>query len=357
MLSDSSAQRKLARLRTWGVASWSALGVIALVLVILLGLGSIRSVVIPFVLAVILAAVTEPVMAALERRGVSHLLATVISLLVALLLAIGSFYLVARGFIQQLPMIYQQLETGWVDLLAWARSLELDVVLIDHVRTSIESYLPKLGSGVIGVVSATFTGALALLMGTFFTAFFFFFMLRDNRVFPVWLARVSATNEGLVTDIFGVINESLRGYFRGMAVTALLTAPIFLIPWVLLSIPSTIPIFVLYFVLSFVPYVGAWVTGAVAVLIALGAGGPSAAMIIGLTFVISNGAIQSVVASWALGASLRIHPVLVMLATLIGGAVAGLIGMILAAPLVAAFSRSLGVLAEHRTSPASAVPE
>ncbi|HNI71593.1 MAG TPA: hypothetical protein PLO27_09730, partial [Marmoricola sp.] len=70
-------------MRTWGVASWSALGVIALVLVILLGLGSIRSVVIPFVLAVILAAVTEPVMAALERRGVSHLLATVISLLVA----------------------------------------------------------------------------------------------------------------------------------------------------------------------------------------------------------------------------------------------------------------------------------
>lgn len=201
----------------------------------------------------------------------------------------------------------------------------------------------------MGVVSATFTGALAFAMGTFFAGFFLFSMLRDNRVFPKWWARVTNSDEDLFAGIMTVSNVALRGYFKGTAVTALLAAPIFMIPWLVLDIPSAIPIFVLYFVLSFVPYLGAWVTGAVAVLIAFGSGGTSAALIIAISFVISNGAVQNAAASWALGSSLKTHPVTVMMSTLIGGAIAGLIGMILAAPMVAAGTRSMVVIREHRS--------
>ena len=54
-----------------------------LIAVIVMGLGAIRSVVVPFVIALILAAVTEPLVLALERRKVPHLLSTVISMLFA----------------------------------------------------------------------------------------------------------------------------------------------------------------------------------------------------------------------------------------------------------------------------------
>ncbi|NHB84845.1 AI-2E family transporter [Tessaracoccus sp. HDW20] len=69
-----------------------------------------------------------------------------------------------------------------------------------------------------------------------------------------------------------------------------------------------------------------------------------------MTFLISNGTIQSAVSSWALGSALRIHPVVVLLATLIGGTLAGLIGMVLAAPLVAAAIRSAEVIRAGRAS-------
>ena len=65
------------------------------------------------------------------------------------------------------------------------------------------------------------------------------------------------------------------------AITAILTAPIFIIPLLILRIPLVLPIFVLYFFLSFLPFVGAWITGIFAVLIAFGAGGLPAALIIG----------------------------------------------------------------------------
>ena len=86
------------------------------------------------------------------------------------------------------------------------------------------------------------------------------------------------------------------------------------------------------------------------ILIAFGSGGTTAAAIMAVTFLISNGTIQSIVSSWALGSSLRIHPVMVLLATLVGGTVAGLIGMILGAPLAAAVSKSVRVVRAARNA-------
>jgi len=145
-----------------------------------------------------------------------------------------------------------------------------------------------------------------------------------------------------------VVQQSLRGYFKGIAITTMVTAPIFMVPLLLLNVPLAGSIFILYFLLSFIPFLGAWITGAFAVLIAFGSGGAPTAAIIGITFLISNGTIQSAVSSWALGSALRIHPMVVLLSTLIGGTVAGLIGMILAPPLVAATIQSFAVVKERR---------
>ncbi|MDI9627973.1 MAG: AI-2E family transporter [Acidobacteriota bacterium] len=117
-----------------------------------------------------------------------------------------------------------------------------------------------------------------------------------------------------------------------------------------LQIPLAVPIFILYFFTSFIPFVGAWIAGAFAVLIAFGSGGVPAAVIIAVTILVSNGGIQSAVGSWALGTSLKMHPISVLLATIVGGTVAGIIGMVLGAPLLAAVIRSVEVLTHHRVA-------
>jgi predicted PurR-regulated permease PerM len=322
-------------LRRAGLASWSALGIIALAVVVALGLSAVSGILVPLVVAVLLGIVLEPLAALLRRFRVPPTLSVVLALLVAV---------VVRGFLAQWPEIYRQLMAGWSSLLNWVRSLDLEADVLDRARVALEGHAAGLAEGVVGAVASTFYGALSLFMGIFFALFFLFFTLRDADRFPAWLSRTGGFDPAEVTEVVALSRESVRGYFRGTAITAVVTAPIFMVPLVLLGIPLAVPIFILYFFLSFIPFLGAWITGAFAVLIALGTGGPSAALIIGITFIISNGTIQSAVNSWALGSSLRLHPVAVLLATMIGGTVAGLLGMVIGAPVLAACVKSIAAI-------------
>lgn len=336
--------RSLQRL---GIATWSILGVVALVVVVGIAMGAIAGIVVPLIIAVILGTVLEPMVEAMERRGVSKILATAAAMLVAIALTVGTFWIIVAGFIEQLPEITRQLRVGWDSFVAWGRTLDIDSLWLERARASFQHYAPNLGQGLVGALSSTFTGAISFIIGSFFALYFLFFAIRDLRGFPDWLARVTALDARMVAEVTDVAKHSVRGYFRGTAITAVATAPIFMVPLLLLGVPLAGPIFVFYFFLSFVPYVGAWITGIFAVLIAFGSGGASDAAILGVTFLISNGMIQNVVNSWALGSALKLHPMSVLLATLVGGTVAGLMGMVLGAPLLAAVVGSLQVVRRY----------
>ena len=324
-----------------GRASWAALGIIALLVVLAGAVGAASGILVPLMVAVLLGMVLEPVTEALKRIGIPAVAAVALTLVGAVAVAAGVIAVVVRGLLTQWPEIYRQLIRGWNSLVGWLAGLDLDTHWLDRGRTAFEGHATQLAQGALGAVGSTFYGALSLLMGTFFALFFLFFALRDAHRFPAWLSRITTLDADEVATVVGISRQSVRGYFRGIAVTAIVTAPIFMVPLLLLRIPLVIPIFVLYFLLSFIPFVGAWITGAFVVLIAFGAGGPSAALILGATFVISNGTVQSAVSSWALGSSLRLHPVAVLLATMIGGTAAGLLGMVVGAPLLAAAVKSV----------------
>ena len=317
------------------------LGIIALATVAAVGLSAVSGILIPLVVAAILGIVLEPLSEALQRLHLSPALATATTLLATIAVGAGAGAIVVWGFLQQWPEIYRQLIRGWMSLVDWAAGLDVDTQWLLHMRSAFEGHAPQLGQGLLGAVTSTFYGALSLAMGTFFAIFFLFFVLRDAQRFSAWLARVTTLDAAEVNTVVSLTRQSVRGYFKGTAITAVVTAPIFMVPLLLLGVPLAVPIFILYFVLSFIPFLGAWITGAFAVLIAFGSGGPTAALILGVSFVISNGTVQSAVSSWALGSSLRLHPVGVLLATMIGGTIAGLLGMVMGAPLVAAVTRSV----------------
>jgi len=345
---NSSANARL--IRRYGTFSWYLLGIIALIVVGAMAIGAIRGIVVPLIVAVILGTILDPIVTFLEKRGVKPAIGAVVALLTTIAVFAGTLKIVINGLIEQIPEISQQALKGWYSFLDWGRALDIDAVWMERARIQLLDYAPAVSNGLWGAVSSTFSGLFSFVMGTFFALFLMFFVLRDVRNFPDWLARTFALDPALTNDVAEVTKQSLRGYFKGTAVTALVTAPIFMIPLFLLNIPLIIPMFIMYFLLSFIPYLGAWITGIFAVLIAFGTGGIDAAVIIGITFIVSNGTIQSIVSSWALGSSLRIHPVMVLLATLVGGTVAGLIGMILGAPLAAAVSKSVGVVRAARNA-------
>lgn len=346
--SEEPTRRWLGPLRDYGVASWSALGVIALVCVIAAALGALAGILVPFVVALILGTVLKPIAAGLVRRGSHPALAAALAMLVLLLAAGATGTLVVRGLFQQLPEISRQLTLGWQSFLSWGRSLELDVAWLERVRVTFQGQAPRVSEGLLGLVSSTFSGALSLALGGFFAIFFLFFVLRDGWWFPAWIARRTGGSPELADRIAALTQTALSGYFKGVAVTALVTAPIFVVPLLLLRVPLVLPIVIMYFFLSFVPFVGAWITAGFAVLIAFGTGGSTAALIVLVSLVICNGTIQTAVSSWALGSSLRMHPVSVLLATMIGGTVAGILGMVLAPPLLSAATKAAAAVKEHQ---------
>lgn len=347
-------EQNMSRVKRLGVASWSALGIVGIVVVASMGISAISGILIPLVVAVILGMVLEPVATLLRRLGVPTTVATALTLLIAILGLALTLTIVVRGFLSQIPEISRQLTTGWGSMVEWIRNHDLDPAWLERARSAFEGHSTQLGQGLLGAVTHTFYGAVSLIIGIFFSVFFLFFTLRDGYRFPSWLARSTSLDEETVVDVVSLSRDSVRGYFRGTAITALITAPIFMVPLLILRVPLAVPIFILYFFLSFLPFVGAWITGIFAVLIAFGAGGLPAALIIAATFIISNGTIQSAVSSWALGNSLQLHPVSVLLATIIGGTVAGLLGMILGAPVLAATLKSMTAIRERRARPGPA---
>lgn len=336
------------RLRRLGIASWSGVGIILLALLIAGGLSALSGILTPLIIAVILGTVLEPVVTWLEKRRVPRVLAAVIVLLAAVSVGTGITVVVVRGFVQQIPEISRQLLHGWSVVTGWLHSLNIDPSWLEQLRITAGDYMSLAGQGAVGFAAGALYGTVLVSIGIFFALYFLFFVLRDGRVFPAWFARITAQDEGLVTAIDAQVRQSLRGYFSGTAVTALVTGPIFVIPLILLGIPLVLPIIILYFFLSFVPYIGAWITGAFAVLIAFGFGGGPAALIVALSLLVSNGAVQAAVNSWALGSSLKLHPVVVLLSTIIGGVVAGVLGMVVGPPVMSAIQKATATVRNYR---------
>ena len=345
--SHALAADRRARLGRWGRDSWNALGIIAFVAVIALGLSAISGVVIPISVAVILGVLLQPFVYWMEKHRVSKTLAATTALLLAMGLGVALVALVIWGLVKELPEMGAQLTHGWNHFVAWVETWDVEGVWLERIYAQVTSWAPKLGAGVLGAATSTVSSTVTFLIAAFFAIFVMFYVLRDGQNFPGWVSRTVGYNEGVVDQVADVTTDALLGYFKSTAITALITAPIFIIPLMVLKVPLVIPIFLLYFFLSFIPYLGAFATGIFAVLIAFGSVGPMAALIVLIALLISNGAIQNAVLSWTMGSSLQIHPVTVLIATVVGGTVAGMIGMILGAPLAAAVLKSVKVVREY----------
>lgn len=346
--STQQSAEVFSKFRRIGVMSWSAIGVIVLTVLVAGGISALSGILVPLVIAVVLGAVLEPVVSWMTRHRMPRTLAAIIVLTATLLAATGMTIALVYGFLQQFPEISKRLQLGWGQLMAWLRTLDIDPIWLEQLRAVIDSTAARLGQGAFGAVAGTVYATVMMFVGAFFAIYFLFFVLRDGSLFPGWLARLTMQNTALVTEIDAQVRQSIRGYFSGTAVTALITAPIFVLPLLILGIPLVLPMIVLYFFLSFVPYIGAWITGAFAILVAFGFGGPFAALVVTLGLLVSNGPIQNAVLSWALGSSLNIHPVMVLLSTIAGGVVAGALGMVLGPPVVSAIQKAFATVRRFR---------
>ena len=132
------------------------------------------------------------------------------------------------------------------------------------------------------------------------------------------------------------VAKSLRSYFLGVSIIAAFNGVVIGLAALIVGVPLAGTIAVVTFAAAYVPFVGAWVAGAFAVLIALGTEGTDAALIMAVVSLLANSVLQQLIQPFVMGATLGIHPLAVLIVTIGGGALFGMIGLTLAAPLTSA---------------------
>jgi putative heme transporter len=187
-----------------------------------------------------------------------------------------------------------------------------------------------------------------------FTVLSLFFLLKDGPVIRRWLERHLGVPDAVARTISGRTIGSLRGYFAGVTAVAAFNGIVIGLGALVLGVPLAGSIAVVNFVAAYIPYIGAWTAGAFTVLVALGDGGPSTALTMGIIVLLANGALQQLIQPIAYGAALGIHPLAVLIVTIAGGALFGTIGLIVAAPMTSAAVKIAADLGRARPEPAPA---
>jgi predicted PurR-regulated permease PerM len=318
-----------------GVRSWLGLGIFAAAAVVLVMLSAVSAIVMPLLLAAVLGILFRPLVDAGERRGLPRAAGSALLLVAILAVAVGLVALVAHSLLAQAPEIARLARRALETSAGWFAERGRHEQVTDEAATTVRRGLPILGGGLWNAIAGLTWSVVGFFIGAFFALFTLFFTLRDGHKWNLWLDERLGLLDIRGAAIVKDAEASVRRYFVGTGITAVLTVPIVLITMALLGLPLLVPVLIVYLVTSFVPYVGAWIGGAFAIVIALGGGGLDAAIIVLIAVVVSNGTVQSTVASWAVGKRLSIHPVIVLAVTAIAGLVGGITLMILAAPVTA----------------------
>ena len=210
----------------------------------------------------------------------------------------------------------------------------------------ISTFVNGVAKGISGLTSLAFFLA--------FTIFSLFMLLKDGPKLRLWIDRHLGVPPTVAQTITGNVVLSIRRYFLGTTIVATFNAIVVGVGAWILGVPLAGTIAVVTLVTAYIPFVGAFVSGAFAVVLALGSEGTQTALIMLVIVILANGALQNIVQPIAMGATLRMNPLLILVVTISAGAFFGMAGMILAAPLTSAaihISRDLARVRETAKPP------
>ena len=322
-------------LRDLGRASWLLVGVFALLAGLIWLLATTYTIVGPVVAAGIVATVAMPLVAKLSRHMPRAAAAGVV-LLGFVAIAVFVVVIVISGITGQEGEIGKHASAAADKAESWLTSVGVDQSGASSAESSVKSDVPSIIStltegvidGIKGLTSVAFGLSLAVLS--------LFFLLKDGPSLRAWVDRHLGLPEPVARTITGGVITSLRGYFRGVTIVSAFNGVVVAIGALLLGVPLAGTMGVVTFVTAYIPYIGAFVAGAFAVVIALGASGTTTALLMLLIVLLANGLLQNLVQPFAMGSALKLNPLVVLVVTIAGGCIFGTIGLILAAPLLSA---------------------
>ncbi|HEU5107674.1 MAG TPA: AI-2E family transporter [Micromonosporaceae bacterium] len=339
-------------------AAWAwrllVIGVVAFYLIKLVG--NLRIVIIPLVVALLLSALLAPAVRLLLRAGVPRSLATGVVLVAGLAAVVGTITLVVNQFINGLPDLSENVTRGIRQIQDWLRDgpMNLSDDQLDQAVQAAEDWLNTNSASLTSTTISTATTLFEIITGILLVLFSMFFFLRDGRKIWRFMVRLLPTAaRSRVADAGSASWATLVAYVRATVLVAFIDAVGIGLALVLLNVPFAFPLAALVFLGAFVPIVGATLSGTVAVLIALvdEDGGLVKALLVLAAVILVQQLEGHVLQPLIMGKAVAIHPLAVIVAIAAGVVLAGIVGALIAVPLVAVLNTGIRRLASSSREP------
>ncbi len=329
--------------------SWRLLAIAVALLVLTRIVAKYEEVFVPIGLAVLGTAFLVPAVDWLNRRGVPRALAVIATVIVAIGTIAGIMTFVVQQFIDGLPQLTDQVTNTVNDSRGWLIDGPLNIrqEQIDHIGDDTIKFLQNNQDKVTSGALATFTTVSEIVTGGLLMLFLMIFFLYGGG--QIWRFVTLAIPVGSREEVWEAGQNgfgSLVGYVRATVVVAAVDAIGIGVGLAILQVPLALPLASLVFIGAFIPIVGALITGSLAVLVALVTQGWIAA-VISLAVVVGVMQLEShVLQPFLLGRSVRLHPVAVVLAIAAGLITAGIVGGLLAVPIIAFLNTAIRTLVD-----------
>lgn len=329
----------------------------AIVLVVALGglfwlLGEVSMVILPALVALLLAALLSPVHSFFVRMGWPRGLSAATVFIGFLVLVLGTITLVGQQIVVGFGNLWTQVVAGFATISEWLNSnpfgLDSSIIseYVDEGLAQAITYLEQNASNLVGGAAGAVSSVGIFFTGLLLTLFSAFFFLYDGRRMFTWAVRLMPKPARAKTE-----GAALRGwqtlvqYVRVQIIVAGVDAVGIGIGALVLGIPLAIPLTVLVFLGSFIPIVGAVVTGVIAVIVALVSQGFGSALIMLAVVLLVQQIEGNVLQPFIMGKAVSIHPLAVVLAVSAGAFLFGIAGALFAVPLIAVLNTVVRFLA------------
>lgn len=304
--------------------------------VLVYALIQVSLVVIPLLLALILAAAIAPFVNWLRRKGWPSAAATGFSFVMLLIVFGGIITGIVFAVMSQAAELARRATEGFNQVYNYIQNAPLPISdqQIQQARDAIVDFATSsaVGAGALSGLSAV----TSFITGALLMAVILFFFLKDGERIWAFILRAFKGKRLVKARRVGYSSlEVLGGYVRGTAIVALVDAFFIGIVLFFLGVPLVLPLAVIVFIGAFIPLVGATLAGVLAALIALVANGPFTALMVIIAVIVVNQLEGNFLQPVVMGRTLSVHALVILLALTAGTILAGIVGAILSVPVAA----------------------
>jgi predicted PurR-regulated permease PerM len=355
---DRDAQDVPYPLRIAAAWSWRLVIVAVAAAMLLYVVGKLHQVVVPVSIALLLTALLAPLVNWLRDRAHLHRsLATSVAMIAGLAVVAGVLTLVITEFMSSWDQLSQQAQGGLQQIQDWLKKgpLHLSDKQLDSGIGAAQQWLKDHRATLTTGALSTATTGLEVIASIFLILFTTFFFLRDGK--RIWRFLVGLLPAS-AREPLGTAGEqswqTLVAYVRATVLVAFIDAVGIGIGLVILRVDVAFALAALVFLGAFIPIVGATLSGTVAVLVALVTRGPVVALLV-IAVVIGVQQLEGhVLQPVIMGRAVSVHPLAVIIAIATGVVLAGIIGALVAVPILAVLNtgiRHLAARQRHRPDP------